>query len=159
MRTGRPQRADRPLTSSTADARPMQFGSQQTGATGHGRPGDRHGHRHGPGSQERQDRLGGVRFRHAWSSRPESSRVGETAEGRNLVVEPPHLLVQSFNTRGSEEVKAQGTTRVTWQIESVSDSCRLTVVHDQVPASANVKLLGGWPMIISRLRTLRPANC
>jgi uncharacterized protein YndB with AHSA1/START domain len=75
------------------------------------------------------------------------------AEGENLVVEPPHLLVQSFTALWSDEVKAQGTTRVTWEIEQVGDSCRLTVVHDQLPVSANAELYGGWPMILSGLKT------
>ena len=76
------------------------------------------------------------------------------AEGENLVVEPPHLLVQSFTALWSDEVKAQGTTRVTWEIEQVGDSCRLTVVHDHLPKSANAELYGGWPMILSGLKTL-----
>jgi uncharacterized protein YndB with AHSA1/START domain len=80
--------------------------------------------------------------------------VVEIAEGENLVVEPPHLLVQSFNALWSDDVKAQGTTRVTWEIEQVGDSCRLTVVHDQLPESANAELYGGWPMILSGLKTL-----
>ncbi len=80
--------------------------------------------------------------------------VVDIAEGENLVVEPPHLLVQTFNALWSDDVKAQGTTRVTWEIEQVGDSCRLTVVHDQLPASANAELYGGWPMILSGLKTL-----
>ncbi len=80
--------------------------------------------------------------------------VVDIAEGTNLVVEPPHLLVQSFNALWSQEVQGQGTTRVTWEIEPVGDSCRLTVVHDQLPASANAELYGGWPMILSGLKTL-----
>ena len=84
--------------------------------------------------------------------------VVEIAQGENLVVEPPQdgrgLLVQSFNAVWSDDVKAQGTTRVTWEIEQVGDSCRLTVVHDQLPESANAELYGGWPMILSGLKTL-----
>ena len=63
--------------------------------------------------------------------------VVEIATGENLVVEPPRLLVQTFEALWSDDVRAQGTTRVTWEIEQVADSCRLTVVHDQLPASAN----------------------
>ena len=80
--------------------------------------------------------------------------VVDLAEGENLVVEPPHLLVQTFNALWSDDVKAQGTTRVTWEIEQVRDSCRLTDVHDQLPATANAELYGGWPMILSGLKTL-----
>src|SRR5438105_7485235 len=57
---------------------------------------------------------------------------GGIAEGENLEVDPPRKLVQSFNALWSDEVKAEGTSRVTWEIEPVgADSCRLTVVHDQ----------------------------
>ena len=45
------------------------------------------------------------------------------------------------------------TSRVTWEIEPVADSCRLTVTHDQLPDGANEQLYGGWPMILSGLKT------
>lgn len=76
------------------------------------------------------------------------------AEGENLEVEPPHRLVQSFTALWSEDVKAQGTSRVTWEIQPVGDSCALTVTHDQLPDGANPELYGGWPMILSGLKTL-----
>jgi uncharacterized protein YndB with AHSA1/START domain len=76
------------------------------------------------------------------------------AEGENLEVEPPHRLVQSMNALWSDEVKAEGTSRVTWEIEQVADSCRLTVTHDQLREGANDELYGGWPMILSGLKTL-----
>jgi uncharacterized protein YndB with AHSA1/START domain len=78
----------------------------------------------------------------------------DIAAGENLVVDPPRLLVQTFTALWSEDVKAQGPTRVTWEIEPVGTSCRLTVVHDQLPPDANAELYGGWPMILSGLKTL-----
>ena len=79
----------------------------------------------------------GVQTQSDWASgstyRAGVPGVVDIAQGENLVVEPPRLLVQSFNALWSDEVKAQGTTRVTWEIEPVGDSCRLTVVHDQLP--------------------------
>jgi hypothetical protein len=63
-------------------------------------------------------------------------------------------LVQSFNALWSEEVKAEGTSRVTWEIEPVGTSCRLRVTHDQLGEDANNELWGGWPMILSGLKTL-----
>jgi uncharacterized protein YndB with AHSA1/START domain/DNA-binding transcriptional ArsR family regulator len=80
--------------------------------------------------------------------------VVEIAAGENIEVDPPRLLVQTFNALWSDEVKEQGTTRVTWEIEPVGSSCRLTVTHDQLPANANPELYGGWPMILSGLKTL-----
>ena len=77
----------------------------------------------------------------------------EIAEGENLEVDPPRRLVQSFRALWSDDVKAEGTSRVTWEIEPVGDSCQLTVTHDQLPAGANEELYGGWPMILSGLKT------
>ena len=74
-------------------------------------------------------------------------------DGENLEVEAPRRLVQSFNARWGEDVEAEGTSRVTWEIEPIGDSCRLTVVHDQLREGANDQLYGGWPMILSGLKT------
>jgi uncharacterized protein YndB with AHSA1/START domain len=79
---------------------------------------------------------------------------GVLAEGENLEVEPPRRLVQSFTALWSDEVKAEGSSRVTWEIEPVGDSCRLTVTHDELREGANGELYGGWPMILSGLKTL-----
>ena len=76
------------------------------------------------------------------------------SEGENLEVDPPRRLVQSTTALWSEEVKSEGPTRVTWEIERVGDSCRLTVTHDQLRESANEELYGGWPMILSGLKSL-----
>ncbi len=75
-------------------------------------------------------------------------------EGENLEVDPPRRLVQSFRALWSNDVKREGTSRVTWEIEPIGDSCRLTVVHDQLREGANAELYGGWPMILSGLKTL-----
>ena len=76
------------------------------------------------------------------------------AEGENLDVDPPRLLVQSFTAKWSEEIEGEGASRVTWEIEPVEDSCRLTVTHDHLREGANGELYGGWPMILSGLKTL-----
>ena len=58
--------------------------------------------------------------------------VIDIASGENLEVDPPRRLVQSFKALWSEEVEREGTSRVTWEIEPVGDSCRLAVTHDQL---------------------------
>jgi uncharacterized protein YndB with AHSA1/START domain len=75
-------------------------------------------------------------------------------EGENLEVDPPRRLVQSFNALWSDDVKAAGTSRVTWEIEPVGDSCQLTVTHDQMREGTNSEIYGGWPMILSGLKTV-----
>jgi uncharacterized protein YndB with AHSA1/START domain len=76
------------------------------------------------------------------------------SEGENVEVDPPHRLVQTFTALWSDEVKSEGESRVTWEIEPVGTSCRLTVTHDQLRDGANGELYGGWPMILSGLKTL-----
>ncbi len=75
-------------------------------------------------------------------------------EGENVEVDPPRKLVQTFRALWSDAVKSEGNTRVTWEIEPVADSCRLTVIHDQLRENAKPEMYGGWPMILSGLKTL-----
>jgi uncharacterized protein YndB with AHSA1/START domain len=75
-------------------------------------------------------------------------------EGEILEIDPPNRLVQSFRALWSDDVKKEGTSRVTWEIEAVGDSCCLTVTHDQMREAANDEIYGGWPMILSGLKTL-----
>jgi uncharacterized protein YndB with AHSA1/START domain len=100
----------------------------------------------------------GVRTSSDWtpgSSYEASARGGAVpiSEGVNLEVDRPRRLVQSFNAMWGEDVKAEGASRVTWEIEQIADSCRLTVTHDQLRDGANEQLYGGWPMILSGLKT------
>ena len=74
-------------------------------------------------------------------------------EGENLEVDPPRRLVQTMTALWNDEVKSEGTSRVTWEIEPIGDSCRLTVTHDELRDGANAELYGGWPMILSGLKT------
>ena len=75
-------------------------------------------------------------------------------EGENLEIDPPRRLVQSFRALWGEAAKTEGTSRVTWEIQPVGDSCRLVVTHDQLREGAIDELYGGWPMILSGLKTL-----
>ena len=65
----------------------------------------------------------------------------------------PRRLVHSMVALWNEEVKSEGPSRITWQIEPVGDSCRLVVTHDEFREGANEELFGGWPMIVSGLKT------
>jgi len=84
-------------------------------------------------------------------SNPRASAL--LGEGENLEVDPPRRLVQTMVALWSDDVKREGTSRVTWEIEPIGDSCRLTVTHDQLREGANDQLYGGWPMILSGLKT------
>ena len=75
-------------------------------------------------------------------------------EGEVLESDPPKKLVLSFRAVWGDDVKREGTSRVTWEIVPVGDSCHLKVTHDQLREGANDQLFGGWPMILSGLKTL-----
>jgi uncharacterized protein YndB with AHSA1/START domain len=109
--------------------------------------------------ETRQKYNFGVGVRSGWA--PGSGYEGvhpgagiSICEGENLEVDPPRRLVQSFTALWSDQIKSEGTSRVTWEIEAVGSSCRLTVTHDQLAEGANDELYGGWPMILSGLKTL-----
>ncbi len=98
----------------------------------------------------------GARVESAWTpgSRYELSHPGGLlGEGENLEVDPPRRLVQSMVALWSDDVRKEGTSRITWEIEPVGDSCRLTVTHDRLREGANNEVYGGWPMILSGLKT------
>jgi len=100
------------------------------------------------GARQRSDWTPGSRFEMYSPGAPDL-----LGEGTNLEVDPPRKLVQTMVALWGEDVKAEGTSRVTWDIEPVGDSCRLTVTHDQLREGANEQLFGGWPMILSGLKT------
>ncbi len=79
--------------------------------------------------------------------------AGAVIEGENLEVDPPRRLVQTYHALWDDDIAAAGTSRVTWEIEAVGSTCRLTVTHDELAADADAHLYGGWPMMLSGLKT------
>ena len=99
----------------------------------------------------------GVAVTSAWTQgSPYEAKGGDfpVLEGENLEVDPPRKLVQTYRALWGADVREEGTSRVTWIIEPVGDSCLLKVTHDQLREGANEQLFGGWPMILSGLKTL-----
>lgn len=76
-------------------------------------------------------------------------------DGEVLEAEPPRRLVHTMTALWSDEVASAGPSRVTWEIDQVADSgtCRLVLTHDQLPRGASAEIYGGWPMILSGLKT------
>lgn len=87
---------------------------------------------------------------HMESANSEGVLLGD---GEVLEVNAPVRLVHTLRALWGDDVKAEGFSRVTWEIEPVGDSCRLVVTHDQLREGANDQLYGGWPMILSGLKT------
>jgi len=95
----------------------------------------------------------GITLQHVLGGRVRS--VAQLLEDRVeiLEVDPPRRLVQTLRALWSDEVRSEGFSRVTWEIEAIRDSCRLIVTHDQLRDGAHPELYGGWPMILSGLKT------
>jgi uncharacterized protein YndB with AHSA1/START domain len=99
----------------------------------------------------------GVAVTSTWAEGSRYEAVGGESlifEGENLSVDPPRRLVQSYRALWGNDVKSEGTSRVTWEIEPVGDSCLLKVTHDELREGANAQLFGGWPMVLSGIKTL-----
>ena len=100
----------------------------------------------------------GVRVESAWT--PGSALAmgsprapGPLGEGEVLEVDPPRRLVHTLRSLWSDDVRDEGFSRVTWEITQVEDSCLLVVTHDQLRDGASPEIYGGWPMILSGLKT------
>jgi len=84
-------------------------------------------------------------------ARPDGGLLGE---GEVLEVDPPRRLVHTMTALWGEDVRSEGASRVTWEIQPIGDdSCQLTLTHDQLREGANDQIYGGWPMILSGLKT------
>jgi uncharacterized protein YndB with AHSA1/START domain len=85
-------------------------------------------------------------------------------DGEVVEADPPHKLVQTYRFLFSEQNKAEGFTRVTWEIAATqSGFCRLTVTHELEGAPVMAEMVsskfseqgsGGWTWILSDLKSL-----
>jgi uncharacterized protein YndB with AHSA1/START domain len=76
-------------------------------------------------------------------------------EGEVIEAEPPRRLVHTFAGRWDADVN-DPPTRVAWEITPMGESCRLSVTHDGFTEenATFAQTKGGWPMILSGLKTL-----
>jgi uncharacterized protein YndB with AHSA1/START domain len=84
-------------------------------------------------------------------------------DGEVIEADPPRKLVQTWRATWDPELLAEGFKRVTWEIEPDKGGVtRLTVSHELegaprtaiVVAGDDPKAGGGWPWILSDLKTL-----
>jgi uncharacterized protein YndB with AHSA1/START domain len=82
---------------------------------------------------------------------------GRTADaGEILEVDPPRRAVIKWRNEFRPELKAEGFSRCTYDIEPDGDICRFTVTHeiDATHSKFIEAVSGGWPKILSSLKTL-----
>ena len=85
-------------------------------------------------------------------------------DGEVIEVQPPHKLVQTYRFLFNDAHKAEGFTRITWEVVPTEKGfCRVTVTHDTAGAPMmsaatrskfDLKGGGGWNWILSDLKSL-----
>jgi uncharacterized protein YndB with AHSA1/START domain len=86
-------------------------------------------------------------------------------EGEVLEADPPNRLVQTWRMLFDENLSGEQMTRITYELDDdpeVAGVTRLTLIHDLEGAPVHASLItgdqpmagGGWPMVLSDLKTL-----
>jgi uncharacterized protein YndB with AHSA1/START domain len=76
-------------------------------------------------------------------------------EGEVLESDPPKRLSVTWRFLYDPELAAEEPSRVTWEIEPQEGGyCKLTAVQEGLGEKAAEQVSGGWPYILSGLKTL-----
>jgi uncharacterized protein YndB with AHSA1/START domain/DNA-binding transcriptional ArsR family regulator len=76
-------------------------------------------------------------------------------EGEVLEVDRPRRLVTTWAFRNNPELQNDSPSRVTWEIEPLGSTCRLTLVHDFPSLTPTFHaVVRGWPRVLSSLKSL-----
>ena len=116
------------------------------------------------GPVEYELRPGGVFRAHASRDMLAMGIPDVVVDGVVEAADPPRKLVHTYRFVVSEEMKAEGFTRVTWEIEQVhAGFSRLTVMHElegapimagMVASKFSEQGTGGWAWILSDMKTV-----
>jgi len=89
-----------------------------------------------------------------WSLRFADGRIADS--GSVVESDPPRRLVLRWRNMFLAELHAEGDSRCTIDIEPVEHAVKLTITHSMArPGSIFIeKVSGGWPRILSNLKTL-----
>lgn len=90
----------------------------------------------------------------AWKLMLPDGRVGDS--GEIVEIDRPRKLVVTWRNEFMPDVRAEGYSRCTFELEATGDTTKLTVIHES--DVTNSKLIdgvsGGWPAILSSLKSL-----
>ena len=90
---------------------------------------------------------------------------GPMVDGEVIAADPPHRLVQTWRMLMDPATKAEGFTRLSYDIEPVGGGCRLSVTHELSGAPGLAAMVagsqadpstggGGWTWVLSDLKSL-----
>ena len=90
----------------------------------------------------------------AWRSMIPDGRVGDS--GEIVEIEPERKLVLTWRNEFIPEMRAEGYSRLTYELEPVGTSVKLTLVHEiDRPDSKLIDAVStGWPHILASLKSL-----
>jgi uncharacterized protein YndB with AHSA1/START domain len=90
----------------------------------------------------------------SWRLMIPDGRVGDA--GEVLEIEPPRRLVLSWRNEFMPELRAEGVSRLTYELEQQGDTVKLTLVHEiDRPDSKLIQTCsGGWPAILASLKSM-----
>jgi len=82
---------------------------------------------------------------------------GEVKDSGEIVeIDPPKRLVLIWRNDFKPEMKAEGDSRMTYELEQEGEMVKLTVLHEMDKAESKLikAVSNGWPMILSSLKSL-----
>jgi len=90
----------------------------------------------------------------SWRLMIPDGRVGDS--GEILEIEPQRRLVLSWRNEFKPELREEGYSRLTLELEQQGGSVKLTVIHEMDrPGSKFIEAVsGGWPLILASLKSL-----
>ena len=89
----------------------------------------------------------------SWTLKMPDGRVADA--GEVLECDPPRRIVLKWRNEFRPELKAEGFTRCTFEIEEADGMAKLTVTHQaERPSVLIEKVSTGWPKILSSLKSL-----
>jgi uncharacterized protein YndB with AHSA1/START domain len=76
--------------------------------------------------------------------------------GEIVEAEPPRRLVIRWQHQNKPELKAEGESRCTMELEPTGTAVKLSITHtiEREPSKLIEAVSGGWPKIISNLKSL-----
>ncbi len=76
--------------------------------------------------------------------------------GEVLEIEPHRRLVLSWRPETFPEIRHEGASRVSYELEPVGDAVKLTFIQENdTPDSKTVRMASeGWPLILASLKSL-----
>ena len=77
-------------------------------------------------------------------------------DGEIVEAEPPRRLVIRWQHQNKPELKAEGPSQCTMELEPSGTAVKLSITHtiEREPSNLIVAVSGGWPKIISNLKSL-----